>query len=416
MSEWPTHTIGELIKSGAILIHKDGNHGANYPRVGDFGEIGLPFLTAKSLSNWQVDIANAPRLSREKASTFRFGFVEYGDVLLSHNATVGRVAIVPEINEPAVIGTSLTQFRVDDSKIDPRFLVVYFSGSAFQNELSFVMAQTTRNQVPITAQRNLPVIVPPLAIQRPIAEMIYGLIDKIELNRHTNATLEAMARALFKDWFVDFGPTRAKAEGRAPYLAPHLWDLFPDALDDEDKPVGWEEKQVEDVLELAYGKALKSSDRVDGGVPVYGSGGITGYHNQPLVDGPSIIVGRKGTVGSLYWEDGPFFPIDTVFYVKPKAPLTFCFYLLQSLGLEGMNTDAAVPGLNRKNAYRLPVPWSHDSIRAAFDDIVASLRQTLRHNAEESRTLAQTRDLLLPKLMSGEIRLREAERVAEAML
>jgi type I restriction enzyme S subunit len=222
-----------------------------------------------------------------------------------------------------------------------------------------------------------------------------------------------MARALFKDWFVDFGPTRAKAEGRAPYLAPHLWDLFPDALDDEDKPVGWEYKQVEDILELAYGKALKSTDRVGGGIPVYGSGGITGYHNQSLVDGPSIIVGRKGTVGSLYWEDGPFFPIDTVFYVKPKASLTFCFYLLQTLGLEGMNTDAAVPGLNRGNVYRLPVPWSQESIRFAFNVIVEPLRQKIKRNADESRTLAQNRDLLLPKLMSGEIRLREAERMVE---
>ncbi len=74
-------------------------------------------------------------------------------------------------------------------------------------------------------------------------------------------------------------------------------------------------QRVEDILELAYGKSLTSTDRKEGHVPVYGSGGITGYHNEALVDGPSIIVGRKGTVGSLYWEDRPFFPIDTVFYV-----------------------------------------------------------------------------------------------------
>lgn len=261
----------------------------------------------------------------------------------------------------------------------------------------------------------LPVPLPPVPQQSSIASLLGALDDKIELNRQTNETLEALARALFKDWFVDFGPTRAKAEGRPPYLAPELWDLFPDALDDEDKPVGWEEKRVGDILELAYGKALKASDRLDGPFPVYGSGGITGYHNQPLVDGPSIIVGRKGTVGSLYWEDAPFFPIDTVFYVKPKAPLTFCFYLLQTLGLDGMNTDAAVPGLNRNNAYRLPVAWSGEGIRKAFDEVVALLRQKMRGNSEESRNLAQARNLLLPKLMSGEIRLREAEQLVEAV-
>lgn len=263
--------------------------------------------------------------------------------------------------------------------------------------------------------RSFPLTVPPFQEQRSIAQLLSALDDKIQLNRRMNATLEAMARAIFKDWFVDFGPTRAKAEGRPPYLAPDLWAFFPDALDDDDKPVGWEERRVEDILELVYGKALKASDRVDGNVPVYGSGGITGYHNVALVDGPSIIVGRKGTVGSLYWEDRPFFPIDTVFYVKSRAPLTFCYYLLQTLGLESMNTDAAVPGLNRNNAYRLPVPWGAKELLLAFDGISLSLRQKIRADAEQSQTLTGLRDLLLPKLMSGEIRLRDAEKAVEAV-
>lgn len=98
-------------------------------------------------------------------------------------------------------------------------------------------------------------------------------------------------------------------------------------------------------------------------MPVYGSGGITGFHNGHLVDGPGIIIGRKGTVGSLYWEDQPFYPIDTVFYVMPKMQLTYCYYVLQTLGLERMNTDAAVPGLNRNNVYWLSVVWSPHELR-----------------------------------------------------
>lgn len=245
--------------------------------------------------------------------------------------------------------------------------------------------------------------------QQAIASVLGALDDKIELNRRMNETLEAMARALFKDWFVDFGPTRAKMEGRAPYLAPDIWSLFPDRLDDDGKPEGWSERRVEDILELAYGKALKASERTAGPIPVYGSGGITGYHSEALVEGPSIVVGRKGTVGSLYWEDRPFFPIDTVFYVKPRAPLIFCYYHLQTLGLESMNTDAAVPGLNRNNVYRLSVPWSADELRKQFDWLVAPLRQRMRANSGENETLAATRDFLLPKLMSGEVRIKDAE-------
>lgn len=261
----------------------------------------------------------------------------------------------------------------------------------------------------------IPLTVPKRHEQDEIAALLSALDDKIDLNRRMNETLETMARAIFKDWFVDFGPVRAKAEGRPPYLSSEIWALFPDALDDDDKPVGWEEKRVDDILDLVYGKALKASDRVDGSIPVYGSGGITGYHSIALVEGPSVIVGRKGTVGSLYWEDSPFFPIDTVFYVNPKTHLTFCFYFLQTLGLDGMNTDAAVPGLNRNNVYRLPVVWSQTKLRTEFDKIVKLLRQRMRKNTEESRTLAQLRDLLLPKLISGEIRLRDAEKMVEAV-
>ena len=142
-----------------------------------------------------------------------------------------------------------------------------------------------------------------IAEQRAIANILGTLDDKIELNRRMNETLEAMARGLFKDWFVDFGPTRAKAESRDPYLAPEIWDLFPDKLDEDGKPEGWEDSKVEDYLELAYGKSLPARSRRPGGVAVYGSGGLTGFHDEALIKGPAVIVGRKGTVGSLYWED-----------------------------------------------------------------------------------------------------------------
>lgn len=213
---------------------------------------------------------------------------------------------------------------------------------------------------------------------------------------------------------------RAKAEG----LDPQSMDaataaLFPDSFEESELglvPKGWLVRKVENVMELAYGKALKATDRVDGAVPVYGSGGITGYHNDALVKGPSVIVGRKGTVGSLYWEDRPFFPIDTVFYVRTDNPLTYCYYLLQTLGLEGMNTDGAVPGLNRNNAYRLPVVVATTSILESFDKIVSTLRNKIFSNNQHAQNLTQLRDTLLPRLISGQLRLPETEVSCEIML
>lgn len=268
-----------------------------------------------------------------------------------------------------------------------------------------------------------------------IAKILGSFDDKIDVNRRINQTLEAMAQSIFKSWFVDFDPVKAKItakqEGRDPLRAamsaisgkpdaelaalPHeQFDelaataaLFPDGMEASELgeiPRGWCVERVGNLFELIYGKALKSTDRKEGSIPVYGSGGITGYHDAALVSHGSIIVGRKGTVGSLYWEDEPFFPIDTTYYVRPqKVPLTYCYYAMQTLGLEKMNTDAAVPGLNRENVYRLELVQPDSLILHKFDAVISKLRKTIRTNSGSSKSLASLRDTLLPKLLSGEL-------------
>ena len=248
-------------------------------------------------------------------------------------------------------------------------------------------------------------------LQKNSASILSAIDARIDLLRKTNTTLEAIAQALFKSWFVDFDPVRAKQDGREPEgMDADTAALFPDSFEESELgliPKVWRVEKVQQLLELAYGKALKASDRIAGAIPVYGSGGITGYHNEALVVMPSIIVGRKGTVGSLYWEDQPFFPIDKVFYVKTEEPLTYCFYQLQRLGLEDMNTDGAVPGLNRNNVYRLPIVLPPHEVLMAFDAIVLVLRQKICINLEQGQTLATLRDTLLPRLISGQLRVPE---------
>lgn len=263
--------------------------------------------------------------------------------------------------------------------------------------------------------------VPNLATQRSIVDLLGALDDRIDLLRQTNATLEAIAQALFKSWFIDFDPVRAKAEDREPEgMDATTAALFPAEFEESSLgliPKGWRVARVGELIELAYGKALKASDRQAGSVPVYGSGGVTGYHNVALVGEPSVVVGRKGTVGALYWEDRPFFPIDTTFYVKPRAaPLTFCYYALQRLGLEHMNTDAAVPGLNRGNAYRLELVSPPHGVLEAFDEVAMSLRQATRGNSSRADLLTSVRDAILPRLISGKLHLAELQAPIEAAL
>jgi len=170
----------------------------------------------------------------------------------------------------------------------------------------------------------------------------------------------AMARALFKWWFVDFDPVRAKAEGRDPGLPQALADLFPDRLVDSELgeiPEVWEVRALGDLLELAYGRALKAEDRRKGTVPVFGSNGQIGWHDEALAGGPGIVVGRKGNPGVVTWAQTDFFVIDTAFYVvlKPKcASLRFVFHALRLHDLASLGADSAVPGLNRNLAYVSP--------------------------------------------------------------
>ena len=279
---------------------------------------------------------------------------------------------------------------------------------------SDISGYITGSTIPKLSQRSLHSILipcPPDAAQEEIVSLLGALDDKIDLNFRMNDTLEAMARAIFKDWFVDFGPTRAKAEGREPYLPPRVWKLFPSALNDEEKPVGWEVRRLAELVELAYGKSLPAKSRVSGNVRVYGSGGVTGTHNAALIDGPAVIVGRKGTVGSLYWEDGPAFPIDTVFYVVPRiGSMLFSYHALSFQPLRDMNTDAAVPGLNRNNVYRLEFTMPPSPLLSIFDEVVGPIWRLRGNNLKELQTLTETRNFLQPKLVSGALRIRSADK------
>ena len=253
--------------------------------------------------------------------------------------------------------------------------------------------------------------VPPFREQRAIAHILGTLDDKIELNRRMTATLEAMARALFRSWFVDFDPVRAKMEGRDTGLPREIADLFPDRLVDSqlgEIPEGWTVSVLGDMIGLAYGKALKATARnASGGVPVFGSNGQIGWHNVALVERPGIIVGRKGNPGTVTLSPTEFFPIDTTFYVVPKHVhdecLYFMFFALQEQGLPSVAADSAVPGLNRNLAYMNKQLRPPTSVVECFDGYASTMYARCRQAAEESRLLISLRDTLLPKLVSGDL-------------
>ena len=327
---------------------------------------------------------------------------------------IGAPALIPSglPGEASIVATNLYKV-INHSEVSNRFLYWVMKAPNYRRQIVASAKGTTVVMLTKDAVLNYQFPLPPKEERDQITHLLDSINDRIALLRETNATLEAIAQALFKSWFVDFDPVRARMEGRAPEgMDEATAALFPDSFEESELglvPRGWRVARLDSFIELAYGKALKAENRKFGPIPVYGSGGITGWHDQALVDEPSIIIGRKGTVGSIYWESRPFFPIDTVFYVKSRKPLTYCYLLLKTLGLDSMNTDAAVPGLNRENVYRLLVIEPPESILAAFDSVTSLLRRSMDENEGQAQTLADLRDTLLPRLISGQLHLGQDE-------
>ena len=351
--------------------------------------------------------------------------LETGDLLFARQSLVlsgaGQCSIFLGNGAATVFESHLIRCRLDARRSNPLFYFYFFRSPEGRRAIEAIVEQGAgASGIRGSDLVNVQVPNPPKRIQDEIAEILGSIDDRITLLRETNATLEAIAQALFKSWFVDFDPVRAKMEGRTPEgMDEATAALFPDGFETSglgEVPRGWQPIRLDSFLELVYGKALKAENRKHGQVPVYGSGGVTGWHDTPLIGVPSIIVGRKGTVGSLYWESRPFYPIDTVFYVRATRPLTYCHQLLETLGLHDMNTDAAVPGLNRENVYRLLVPDAPAEVLAAFDASAIALRDSIDHNEAQAQTLSTLRDTLLPRLISGQLRLPGAQAASESAL
>lgn len=422
-SKWKKLTVEEIASSLPAAL-STGPFGSS---IGSkhFTSFGVPVIRGSNLSSEISTRLNDEGLvfvSSEKAKEFQRSIARKDDLVFTCWGTINQVGYIDDSSKypEYIVSNKQMKLTLDKQKAHPLYIYYVFSGPKKQRE---ILDNGIGSSVPgfnLGQLKKHEIFLPPLSEQKSIAALLGNLDDRITLLRETNNTLEAIAQALFKSWFVDFDPVHAKQQGRAPEgMDAQTAALFPDSLEESELgmvPKGWTPVRLDNFVELAYGKALKAEARIAGDIPVYGSGGITGWHNAALVNEPSIVVGRKGTVGSLYWESRPFFPIDTVFYVKTKKPLSYVFQVLKILGLNEMNTDAAVPGLNRENAYRLLVAGAPENIINAFETIASSFRNSVVHNLRQIDALKETRDTLLPRLISGQLRLPEAQAlVADAV-
>lgn len=408
------------------------------PMAAQYCDEGIPFLRSLSVEPFRITKEGLKYISADFHARLQKSALAPGDVVIVRTGKPGACAVIPDWL-PVANCSDLVIIRCGKD-VRPRYLCYVINSIAYHH-INAHLVGAVQQHFNVGSARTLRFRLPRLDDQDAVLSILGALDDKIELNQRMNATLEAMARAIFKDWFVDFGPTRAKAEGRPPYLAPDLWALFPDALDDDDKPVGWKNfPLVELTAELRRGISPKYIET--GGVRVLNQKcirnrsvnfGLARRHDpeERFIDGRELQAGDVvvnstgvGTLGRVaqIWDLEEATIVDShVTIVRANHTLVSkCFI---GLCLTGREAEIEVLGegstgqteLSRSRLGQLEVTVPRLSIQQKLDETVTPLIKKIGANDSQNRTLAQTRDLLLPKLMSGEIRLRDAEKAVEAV-
>jgi len=321
-------------------------------------------------------------------------------VITGRYGTIGKVFFTKEDYWPL----NTTLFVKDFHGNDPLFVFYFLKTIDY-------LSCSDKSSVPGVNRNDLhqlSVTVPPLTTQHAIARILGSLDDKIELNRQMNETLEAMARTIFKSWFVDFDPVRAKAEGRDTGLPTDVAALFPEGfevVDGREVPRGWGVGRLDELMILQRGFDLPKTQIEEGPYPVVCAGGVIGNHNKFMAKGPGITTGRSGVIGKVFFIQEDFWPHNTSLWVrefKISKP-HHAFFTLQNLDLNVFNAGSAVATLNRNHIHNFPVLLPPINIVDKFEAVVRPLFLLIHYNEQQSSTLAQMRDALLPKLMSGEI-------------
>lgn len=346
----------------------------------DFHEDGTPLIRLAGLKSSASLLTGCnfldPALVAARWSQFK---LREGDTLLSTSASLGEVARVSAEGVGAVPYTGIISFRPRNERILGEFVPLALTEVGFKAQIEAMGVGSVMKHFGPSHLRQMTVALPPPSVQRAIAEVLGALDDKIAANTKLAATAWSLARAQYR-------ATRQS----------------------ENSPV-----RLGDGLSLEYGKALPTAKRVESGdISVVGSGGVGGRHNDALVSQSGVVVGRKGTAGSVHWVDGPHWPIDTTYFVRPLLPSisqAFAYFWLSDLKLDEMNGDSAVPGLNRSEALaiRTTIP-SVDAIDR-FTRTAQPLIELASQCTRESETLAAIRDALFPQLMSGKFRVRDFE-------
>jgi len=436
-SEWRSLTVEQLKapREGSIAIGPFGSRMKADLYVPD----GVPVIRGNNISDSLSLVGEFVYVSDDTADELRSSNVFAGDLVFPHRGAIGLVAIVPEDEYPRyMLSTSLMKLSVNTELVDPLFVYYYFRSEHGRHTLLRYSSTVGTPGIgqPLASLRSIRLEIPPLWEQRHVIRVLSAIDDRIQLNRRMNETLEAIARALFKSWFVDFDPVRAKDKGRDPGLPQPIAGLFPDRVENTELgeiPAGWKPGSLGDVAE--HPRRATGPDEIVEGTPYIAlehmprrSIALSEWASADGVESGKFAF-QRGEI--LFGKFRPYFhkvgvaPVDGVcstdiVVVHPLAEEWFGITLgtlssdqfveFTSAGSTG--TKMPRTGWNEMARYRIAIPPS--PVARAFNDRVRPMVDRMVASTHENRTLAAIRDALLAKLISGEIRVPQAEHMLEA--
>ena len=399
---------------------------------------GVPLITARIVKDGRIMTPTEFIASKSYDSWMNRGLPEPGDVVMTTEAPLGEIA---QINSCKVaLGQRLITLRVKPDLLNNTYLKFAMQAAFVQNQLKARSTGTTVLGISQRELRKVEIPLPPLPEQRRIAHILGTLDNKIELNRQMNETLEATARAIFKSWFVDFDPVKAKIEGRKlPCMDTETAALFPLAFQDSPLgkiPHGWQVLPLPEVIEVNPRRVLKKGTIAPylhmQNLPTQGhrpndwtyrefNSGTKFTNGDTLLARitPCLENGKTGFVDFLDEDEVGWGSTEYIILrPKPPLPVEFGYYLARSddLRMFAIHNMIGTTGRQRVPAscfdyYQFAVPSA--PIAQKFSKIVKPLMEKIRVNNQQSHTLSQIRDTLLPKLLSGEIRVDDAAEILE---
>ena len=367
MGQWNEAKIGEIaevkggkrIPKGRKLIKEPNSH--PYIRIRNLGKTKYMQLN--------TDYEYVDEETQQMIARY---IVNQGDILISVVGTIGLVGIVGNTLDKANQTENCDKI-INIKKVLSEYLYYYLVSSFGQDEIKKGTVGAVQPKLPLKNVKDIIVKYPPIKEQKQIVEILSAIDEKIELNETINNNLEQQAQAIYQQMFI------------------------------ENQNSNWKEGKLSDLVAVKYGKDHK---KLDGGCyPVYGSGGIMRYVEKPLYTGESVLIPRKGTLNNVMYVNGAFWSVDTMFYTEMLRPniAKFVYHFVKGKDLASLNAGSAVPSMTTNILNAMPLYVPDDKTLSIFEETVTPMYSQMQENEKQSANLANIRDTLLPRLMSGEL-------------